>query len=56
MQTDLVKTNERNGILDFMKILEVMEEFTSIEFGTEDIVRSGLIRSYILSKMHMGFG
>ena len=56
MQTDLVKTNERNGILDFMKILEVMEEFSSIEFGTEDIVRSGLIRSYILSKMHMGFG
>ncbi len=56
MQTDLVKTNERNGILDFMKILEVMEEFTSIEFGIEDIVRSGLIRSYILSKMHMGFG
>ena len=55
MQTDLVKTNERNGILDFMKILEVMEEFTSIEFGIEDIVRSGLIRSYILSKMHMGF-
>ena len=56
MQTDLVKTNERNGILDFMKILEVMEEFESIEFGTEDIVRSGLIRSYILSKMHLGFG
>ena len=56
MQTDLVKTNERNGILDFMKILEVMEEFTSIEFGIEDIVRSGLIRSYVLSKMHMGFG
>ena len=56
MQTDLVKTNERNGILDFMKILEVMEEFTSIEFGIEDIVRSGLIRTYILSKMLMGFG
>jgi len=56
MQTDLVKTNERNGILDFMKILEVMDEFESIEFGTEDIVRSGLIRSYILSKMHLGFG
>ena len=56
MQTDLIKTNERNGILDFMKILEVMEEFTSVEFGVEDIVRSGLIRSYILSKMHLGFG
>ena len=56
MQTDLSKTNERNGIVDFMKILEVMEEFTSVEFGVEDIVRSGLIRSYILSKMHLGFG
>jgi phosphate starvation-inducible PhoH-like protein len=56
MQTDLVKTNEKNGILDFMKILEVMDEFTSVEFGTEDIVRSGLIRSYIISKMHLGLG
>ncbi len=56
MQTDLIKTNERNGILDFMKILEVMEEFESVEFGTDDIVRSGLIKSYILSKMHLGYG
>jgi hypothetical protein len=38
-----------------MKILEVMDEFTSVEFGTEDIVRSGLIKSYIISKMHLGF-
>ena len=56
MQTDLIKTNERNGILDFMKILEVMDEFESVEFGTDDIVRSGLIKSYILSKMHLGYG
>ena len=56
MQTDLIKTNERNGILDFMKILEIMEEFESVEFGTDDIVRSGLIKSYILSKMHLGYG
>ena len=55
LQTDLVKTNEKNGILDFMKILEVMEEFESIEFDVNDIVRSGLIKSYILSKMHLGF-
>ena len=55
LQTDLVKTNERNGILDFMKILEVMDEFASIEFNVNDIVRSGLIKSYILSKMHLGF-
>jgi len=55
LQTDLVKTNEKNGILDFMKILEVMDEFASIEFDVNDIVRSGLIKSYILSKMHLGF-
>jgi phosphate starvation-inducible PhoH-like protein len=55
LQTDLVKTNEKNGILDFMKILELMDEFASIEFDVNDIVRSGLIKSYILSKMHLGF-
>ena len=54
LQTDLIKTNERNGILDFMKILEIMDEFASIEFDVNDIVRSGLIKSYILSKMHLG--
>ena len=53
-QSDLVKTNERNGILDFMKILEAMPEFDSIEFGVEDIVRSGLVKSYILNKIALG--
>ena len=52
-QTDLVKTNEKNGILDFMKILAAMPEFDSIEFGIEDIVRSGLVKSYILNKLAM---
>ena len=54
-QTDLIKTNERNGILDFMKILAAMPEFESIEFGVEDIVRSGLVKSYILNKIALGF-
>jgi len=54
VQTDLVKTHERNGILDFMKILDVMEEFTSIEFGVQDIVRSGLVKSYIANKIQLG--
>jgi len=54
-QSDLVKTNEKNGILDFMKILETMDEFDTIEFGIEDIVRSGLVRSYIISKLNLGF-
>jgi phosphate starvation-inducible PhoH-like protein len=54
-QTDLLKTNERNGILNFMSILQTMEEFSMVEFGIEDIVRSGLIRSYLISKLNLGF-
>jgi phosphate starvation-inducible protein PhoH len=49
-QTDLVKTNERNGIIDFMKILRVMPSFDIIEFGVEDVVRSGIVREYLTAK------
>jgi len=52
-QSDLQRTNERNGILDFQRILENMDEFTSIEFGIGDIVRSGLVKSYLISKMSL---
>ena len=54
-QTDLQKTNEKNGILDFMKIIEQMpEEFAMIEFNVNDIVRSCLVREYLVRKMAMG--
>ena len=53
-QSDLVKTNERNGIMDFMRILRIMPSIDIIEFGVEDIVRSGLVKEYILAKMETG--
>ena len=53
-QSDLQRTNERNGILDFQRILENMEEFSMVEFGVEDIVRSGLVKSYLVSKLSLG--
>ena len=53
-QTDLIKTNERNGIIDFMKVLRVMPSVDIIEFGVDDIVRSGLVKEYILAKMEVG--
>ena len=53
-QSDLVKMNERTGVHDFMKIIQTMEEFSSFEFGVEDIVRSGLVRSYLMSKYNLG--
>jgi phosphate starvation-inducible protein PhoH len=54
-QSDLIKTNERNGIVDFMSILRKMPSFDIIEFGVEDIVRSGLVKEYIIAKLEAGF-
>ena len=53
-QSDLQKTNERNGIVDFMSVLRKMPSFDIIEFGVEDIVRSGLVREYIMKKLALG--
>ena len=52
-QSDLIKTNERNGIVDFMRILRVMPSISMIEFGVEDIVRSGLCKEYLVAKMEL---
>ena len=53
-QTDLLKNNERTGILDFQRIIQNMDEFALVEFGIDDIVRSGLVRSYLISKINLG--
>ena len=53
-QSDLIKTNERNGIIGFMEILRNMSSVNIVEFGVEDIVRSGLVKEYILTKLEMG--
>ena len=53
-QSDLVRTNERNGLIDFMKILRLMSSVDILEFGVEDIVRSGLVKEYILAKLELG--
>ena len=55
-QTDLVKQNEKNGLHDFLKILEEMEEFNCVEFSLDDIVRSGFVRNYLINKMKLGIG
>ena len=52
-QTDLIKTNEKNGIIDFMKILGCMPSFDIIEFGINDIVRSGIVKEYLVAKMEL---
>ena len=55
-QSDLVKHNEKNGLHDFLRILEEMEEFNCSEFSIGDIVRSGFVRSYLINKTKLGIG
>ena len=55
-QSDLLKHNEKNGLHDFLRILEEMEEFNCSEFTIGDIVRSGFVRSYLSNKTKLGIG
>ena len=54
-QSDLVRSNEREGILDFLRILKQMPSFTCVELGIDDIVRSGLVKEYLVSKIQLGY-
>jgi predicted ribonuclease YlaK len=53
-QTDLTRSNEKNGIFDFMKILRIMPSFDIIEFQLDDIVRSGLVKEFLTAKYQLG--
>ena len=55
-QSDLIKTNEKNGLHDFLRILSEMEEFNCTEFTIGDIVRSGFVRNYLINKIKLGIG
>lgn len=47
--------NEKTGIIDFMNVLLEMDEFEHIDFTEHDIVRSGLVKSYILACNKLGY-
>lgn len=53
-QTDLQREKEKSGLHQFMRILGDLSCFDKIEFGVEDIVRSGLVKEYIISKLELG--
>tara|TARA_Y100000004_G_scaffold105510_1_gene118404 strand:- start:445 stop:1191 length:747 start_codon:yes stop_codon:yes gene_type:complete len=50
MQTDLKNNAEQRGLIQFMDIIKNMKSFETIDFTEEDIVRSGLVKEYIISK------
>jgi phosphate starvation-inducible PhoH-like protein len=49
-QTDLRKKDDKSGILKFLDIANKMKEFSRFEFGIDDIVRSSLVKNYIIAK------
>ena len=54
-QTDLTREAEKSKISDFIQILQEMKDFACIEFGIDDIVRSGLVKQYLITKYNLGF-
>ena len=54
-QSDLTKESDKTGIINFMKILKELPEFTTVEFGINDIVRSDFLKSYIIAKYTLGY-
>jgi len=54
-QNDLLKkSNEVSGLPQFIKVAETMKEFCRIHFTPEDIVRSGLVKSWIMAEEALG--
>jgi len=49
-QSDFKKEDEREGLIKFLTILEQMRHFKQFTFGWDDIVRSDLVRDYIMTK------
>lgn len=53
-QSDLLRDHEKKGLQDFMRVLSRMKHFDIIEFSESDIVRSELVKEYILAKLKDG--
>jgi predicted ribonuclease YlaK len=52
-QSDFTHKRDKQGIGEFVKILENLKHFKKIEFTWEDCVRSGMVREYLMTKEKM---
>lgn len=55
-QDDLQQSRNRadiSGLHDFIKVLEAIPSFDVVRFGVDDIVRSGLVKEYIIAKTRL---
>jgi predicted ribonuclease YlaK len=55
-QTDLVTSKyDVSGLPQFLRILKSMTDYSEVEFTSDDIVRSSMVKNYIIAKESMGF-
>jgi phosphate starvation-inducible protein PhoH len=50
-QTDLYRKTDMSGLKKFMAIADMMPSVKTFEFGVDDIVRSSLVKEYILARL-----
>lgn len=53
-QSDLTREQERNGLKEFMKVIDRLSDFEYIDFLEQDIVRSKLVKEYIIARQKLG--
>jgi predicted ribonuclease YlaK len=54
-QSDFKYDDDKQGIVKFLQIVEQLRNFTIVNFGWEDIVRSDFVRDYIMTKEMLGY-
>jgi phosphate starvation-inducible PhoH-like protein len=52
-QTDLNRKHDQSGLKDFVEVINRMPSFRNVEFGIEDIVRSALVKEFIVANLHI---
>ena len=53
-QSDLTKDQEKNGLKDFMRVIDRLNDFIHVDFLEQDIVRSRLVKEYIIARQKLG--
>ena len=55
-QDDLTSSryNEVSGLKDMMKVFERMNHIATVQFGVNDVVRSGFVKSFIIAEYELG--
>jgi len=54
-QSDFIYDRDKNGIKEFMRVVKNIKAFQFVEFTKEDILRSDLVKEYIIEKDRIGF-